>query len=116
MNLRQQTEADNVFLLEDKVNGFGCDVTYQEPNSGPSHSFVGQVHRVGVVFNDVGLLVAGSKLAVTGRISSIGVEPVDGGKITTTDISGATVVGLIEKSGVMLDRTSGRATMLVKVS
>ncbi len=87
MNLRELAEADNAIIVEDDVSGFGVAIMLTDP-AGPVHQVKGQFSRVGVDIDpETGLLVAGNKSAVTvrGRASS-----------------------------VMLDRTAGRATIIMK--
>lgn len=118
MNLRDQAEADNDFLIEDDVDGFGVPVTLT-PNSGDLTPIVckGQYHRIGVDIDPgTGLLVQGNKSAVTIRTSRLaGRVPAEGWTVATTDISGAAVTGKIPKSAVLPDRTLGRTTILFKV-
>jgi hypothetical protein len=73
----------------------------------------GQYIRNGVEIDpETGLLVPGSRSAVTVRLSRLTSIPDEGWLIETTDSTGATVKG--RATSVMLDRTAGRATMLFK--
>ena len=115
MNLLDQAEADNAFILEDDVSGFGRAVTLTDlvtptPNV---YQAIGQVTRVGVAIDPgTGLQVPGNTCAVTLRLSALGVLPVEGWAVETTDITGAAVTGKIKN--VMLDRTAGRVTFQVR--
>jgi hypothetical protein len=113
MNLRELAEADNAFLLEDDVAGFGVAIMLTDL-AGNVYQVKGQYHRVGVdVDPETGLMVPGNRSTVTVRLASLGgVLPDDGWLVETKDITGATVRG--KASSVMLDRTAGRATMILK--
>jgi len=83
--------------------------------AAPAIVVKGQYHRVGVdVDPETGLLVPGNKSAVTVRLSrfSSGDLPDEGWTIETTDVTGAAVVG--KANHVMLDRTAGRATIIMR--
>lgn len=116
MNLSELAESDNSFILEDSVNGFGREIVLENLKTPEPDSFtvVGQVTRIGVDIDpDSGLMVPGSKLSVTFRLSSISPElPEEGWTVKTTDILGNSITSKI--SSVMLDRTSGRATLLLR--
>ncbi len=115
MNLLEQAEADNAMLLEDDVSGFGRPVTLSD-NASPTpnvYQAKGQVTRVGVQIDPgTGLQMPGNTCAVTLRLSSLGVLPVEGWSVETTDITGETVTGKVQN--VMLDRTAGRVTFMVR--
>jgi hypothetical protein len=117
LNLLQQAEADNAFILEDDVTGFGRAITLSDNATPTPHVYnvKGQVTRVGVVLDPgTGLPVPGNTCAVTVRISALGgALPVEGWSVTTTDITGGTVTG--KAMSVLLDRTAGRATIMVRV-
>lgn len=119
MSLLTLAEADNAFLLEDAVMGFGTPGTITEPGVGGTvHNVVGQYIRVAVsVDPGTGLQVAANKSAYTVRLSSLnGYIPGAGCIVSTTDITGAVVTGKVPKTGddVYLDRTLGRVTILFK--
>lgn len=119
MNLRAMAEADNAFLIEDDVDGFGVPCTLT-PNSGDLAPIpcVSMYTRIGVDIDPgTGMLVAGNKSAITIRTSRLGGRlPTEGWTVSTTDISGAVVTGRVPKSSVMADRTLGRTTVLFKVA
>lgn len=117
MNLREIAEADNAIILEDAVNGFGHPITLTDRSTPTANVYqvTGQYIRNGVDIDpETGLLVPGSKSAVTVRLSRLPVDnlPDEGWLIETTDSTGATIKG--RATSVMLDRTAGRATMLFK--
>ena len=114
MNLRERAEADNEFLLEDNVNGFGHPATFTAPD-GTAYKVIGKAGRIGVDIDpETGLLVQGNKSSFTARLSRFPANqyPDVGWTIETTDITGATVKGKVLQS--MLDRTLGRVTVLVR--
>jgi hypothetical protein len=118
VNLLAQAEADNSFILEDAVNGFGRAMTYTSPDVVPVVIvLVGQVIRRGTKLDQAtGLPVAGDEASVTFRLSTFqadnpGLLPVVGGKIATTDSTGAALNYRIPADGIMLDRTAGRCTI-----
>jgi hypothetical protein len=114
MSLRELAEADNAIILEDAVSGFGVAITLTDLD-GNVYSVTGQYTRVGIDIDpETGLLVPGNKSAVTVRLLSLGagILPDDGWMIETTDITGAVVKG--KATAVMLDRTAGRATMIMR--
>ena len=114
MNLRELAEADNAIMLEDDVSGFGVAITMTDL-VGTIYQLKGQYHRVGVDIDpETGLLVPGNKSAVPVRLSRFlpGNYPDEGWLVETTDITGATVKG--KATAVMLDRTAGRATMIMR--
>jgi hypothetical protein len=113
MNLREQAEADNAFLLEDSVAGFGVEITLTDLD-GNVYQVVGQYSRVGVDIDpETGLLVPGNKSSATVRLASLrGALPEEGWLVETKDITGAMVRG--RATSVMLDRTAGRATMIMR--
>ncbi len=128
MNLLQQAEADNAFILEDDVTGFGRAIALSDNATPTPHVYnvKGQVTRVGVTLDPgTGLPVPGNTCAVTVRLSTLMAAavvlglagtlgiPVEGWTVTTTDSTGATVTG--KAMSVLLDRTAGRATMMVRV-
>jgi hypothetical protein len=78
------------------------------------YNVVGKYNRIGVDIDpETGLLVIGNKSTVTIRLSSLdGAIPAEGWLIEMTDILGTLVKG--KATYVMLDRTFGRATMLMK--
>jgi hypothetical protein len=114
MNLRAQAEADNEFLLEDDVAGFGTAIKLTSSAVPPVvYNVKGQYHRVGVdVDPETGLLVAGNKSSVTVRLSRfpLAALPDNDWTIEVTDILGETVKG--KARHVLLDRTAGRATII----
>lgn len=116
MNLTELAESDNSFILEDSLNGFAREIVLENLKSPQPDTFsvYGQVSRIGVDIDpDSGLLVPGSKLSVTFRLSSISPEiPEEGWTVRTTDVSGSSIKSKV--SSVMLDRTSGRATLLLR--
>lgn len=116
MNLREQAEADNAFMLEDSDTGFGVEIILTDSDSYlTSYTVKGQYHRVGVTIDpDTGLPILGNKSAVTIRLSSLGagILPETGWTVQTTDITGETVNGIVDK--VALDRTAGRATLILR--
>jgi hypothetical protein len=113
VSLRELAEADNAIILEDAASGFGVAITLTD-QAGNVYQVVGQYHRTGVDIDpETGLLVPGNKSAVTVRLTSLcGALPDDGWLIETTDITGAAVKG--KATAVMLDRTAGRATMVMR--
>ncbi len=116
MNLREQAEADNAFLLEDDVAGFGVEITFTNPADAEETVTVkGQFTRISVeVDPETGLMVRGSTSAFTVRLSSLeGVIPEEGWKVESTDISGAAFIGYCQAP--MPDFTSGRLTVLARV-
>jgi len=117
MNLLAQAEADNSFLLEDTVNGFGASASFQAPtvahDPAPAPVVVGvQFIRRGFRIDPgTGLQVAGDESFVTARISSLGATlPTDGWTVTVADSTGTSVTYKIEKGKTMQDRTAGRVT------
>ena len=116
MNLLDQAEADNAFLLEDDVSGFGRAVTLSDNATPTPHVYQanGQVTRVGVTIDPAsGLPIIGHSCAITVRLSSLGVVPAEGWSVETTDISGQAVIGKVKS--VMPDLTTGRVTFMVRV-
>jgi hypothetical protein len=115
VNLLDQAEADNAMILEDDVSGFGRAVTLTD-NATPTPNVYqarGQVTRVGVAIDPgTGLQVPGNTCAITLRLSALGVLPQEDWSVETTDITGATVAGKVKN--VMLDRTAGRVTFMVR--
>jgi hypothetical protein len=112
--LLDQAEADNAMILEDDVSGFGRAVTLTD-NATPANVYQakGQVTRVGVAIDPgTGLQVPGNTCAITLRLSSLGVLPQEDWSVETTDITGAVVAGKVKN--VMLDRTAGRVTFMVR--
>jgi hypothetical protein len=116
MNLLDQAEADNAFILEDDVTGFGRAATLSDNATPTPHVYqaIGQVTRVGITIDPAsGLPIPGHTCAVTLRLSSLGVVPAEGWSVETTDISGAVVIGKVKN--VMPDLTTGRVTFMVRV-
>jgi len=117
VNLLAQAEADNSFILEDAVNGFGRAMTYTSPDGSVIIVLTGQVIRRGTKLDQAtGLPVAGDEASVTFRLSTFqaanpGLLPVKGGKIATTDSTGAALTYVIPADGIQLDRTAGRCTI-----
>jgi hypothetical protein len=117
MNLLDQAEADNAMLLEDDVSGFGRAITLTDlatptPNV---YQLKGQVTRVGVAMEpSTGLPVPGNTCSITVRLSALGgALPAEGWTMETTDITGVAIVGKL--TNVMLDRTAGRVTAMVRI-
>lgn len=116
MNLLNQAESDNSFILEDIVNGFGRSASFQAPtiapDPAPSPIVVGvQYIRRGYKLDANGMPIAGDEAAITARISSLGaVMPTDGWTVTVADSTGTNVTYKIEKGKTMQDRTLGRVT------
>lgn len=114
MSLRELAEADNAFLLEDDELGFAVAIRLTDTD-GRVYDVVGQYHRVGVdVDPETGLLVQGNKSAITVRLSRFPADnlPEADWSIETTDITGTAVTG--KANHVMLDRTAGRATIIMR--
>jgi hypothetical protein len=116
MNLSELAESDNSFILEDSLNGFAREIILENLKFPNPDIFTvnGQISRIGVdVDPDSGLMVPGSKLSVTFRLSSITPNiPDEGWTVKTTDISGNSIKSKV--TSVMLDRTAGRATLLLR--
>lgn len=116
MNLSELAEMDNLFLLEDSDNGFARAITLEDLVSPVPNTYAcsGQVSRIGLEIDpESGMMIPGSKFSVTIRLSSISpIVPQEGWVVRTTDITGAEIKSKI--SSVMLDRTSGRATMMLR--
>ncbi len=117
MNLLAQAEADNSFLLEDTVNGFGTSASFQAPTVGagpaPAPVVVGtQYIRIGSKIDPAtGLVVAADIAHVTARISSLGgTMPTDGWTVTVADSTGTANTYKIESGKTMQDRVLGRVT------
>ena len=123
MNLLDLAEADNAFLLEDTVDGFGRSASFQAPTVGtdpaPDPIVVGvQYIRIGVKMDPTTVLpVAGDTAHITARISSLVtvetgamVMPTDGWTVTVTDSTGTANTYKIEKGKTMQDRVLGRVT------
>lgn len=116
MNLLDQAEADNEFMLEDTVNGFARSASFQaptvSPDPAPAPIVVGvQFIRRGFKLNpSTGLPVAGDEAAITARLSRFTVVPTDGWTVTVSDSTGTPVTYKIEKGKTMQDRTAGRVT------
>lgn len=122
MNLLDQAKADNAYILEDDVAGFGRAFTYTAPAGSPL-SLKGQYIRRGTAIDpNTGLPVSADVSAISFSLASFqvlagaGVLPVKGATIVTTDSTGATVTGRIPEDGLMLDRVLDRATCLLKVT
>jgi len=116
VNLTETAELDNEFLLEDGENGFASEILLEDlvTPSPNSFSVFGQVVRVGIEIDpESGLMIPGSKLSVTIRLSSISPSiPEEGWTVKTKDITGNEIKSKV--SSVLLDRTSGRATMILR--
>ena len=117
MKLLDLVEADNAFLLEDTVDGFGRSASFQAPTVAPDPApdpiVVGvQYIRIGVKMDPTtGLTVAGDTAHITARISSLGATmPTDGWTVTVTDSTGTANTYKIEKGKTMQDRVLGRVT------
>ena len=115
MNLREQAEADNAIILEDDVAGFGVEITFTSPDEVQTKTVKGQFTRISVEIDQgTGLMVRGSTVAFTVRLSSLGgIIPADKWKVESTDITGAAFVGYCQAP--MPDYTSGRLTVLARV-
>jgi hypothetical protein len=113
MSLRELAEADNLLMVEDDIMGFAVGIKLTSPE-GTVYLVKGLVNRKGVDIDpETGLLVPGSCTGITVRLSSLGgALPDDGWIVETTDIAGDTVKG--KAMAVMLDRTAGRATMVLR--
>lgn len=71
MGLRQTAEADLSFILEDKVTGFGYDITVTDP-LGSSAPLIGFSSDVALTIDpDTGQAVSGRRASVALRISSL---------------------------------------------
>jgi len=118
MNLLSQAEADNSFILEDAVTGFGRLITYTLADGSTFSMLIGQVIRRGTKIDiATGLPVSSDEAAVTVRLSSFqtvfpGKLPTAGDKISTTDSTGATIIYKVPADGIQLDRTAGRITLV----
>ena len=114
MNLYELAEADNAYILEDSENGFARMIKITDTGRVPTtYTVYGQAIRVGVDIDlDTGNMVPGNKTALTVRLSSLGVLPDEDWTVEFTDITGTLVKGKV--SYVMLDRTAGRVTMIMK--
>lgn len=114
MNLRDQAELDNSFLVEDSVSGFGSAIKLTDLQ-GVVYNVTGIYNRIGVDIDpETGLLVAGKKSTITVRASNFSADnlPNDGWTVETLDIMGKMVNARI--SFVMPDLTAGRITAILK--
>ncbi|MFW6312261.1 MAG: hypothetical protein ACOC2N_00050 [Spirochaetota bacterium] len=115
MSLRDVTEQDNAFLVEDSEGGFAGPIELDD-NAGNVYSLTGDYDRIGVEIDpDTGQMVMGSRLHVTVRLSRLdGAVPADGWKCTLTDVTGTQVVGYV--NGVMADRSVGVVSFFVRAT
>lgn len=117
MNLMIQAEADNAFILEDSVNGFGRAMTYTLAAGTPTHELIGQFIRRGTKIDPAsGLPIAGDEASVTFRLSTFrslfgSIDPAKGDIIAVGDSTGTTIAYKVSADGIMLDKTAGRATL-----
>jgi len=116
-NLANGTVIDLVTPIVGVTSATVLDTTTQGVNRNPDivYNVKGQYNRIGVDIDpETGMLVAGNKSAVTVRLSRFtnGRYPENGWSIEATDITGTLVKGKVLHP--MLDRTSGRVTLLFK--
>lgn len=111
MNLMTLAKADNAVILEDVNSGFGVPITLLWADL-TTVTVNGQWLRVGVTIDqDTGLLVAGSRLTATVRLSSLPKDPQEGMTVTGPDGSAR-----VAMSGLMFDRSADRVTMQLKAA
>lgn len=119
MSLLDTVEQDNAFLLEDDVLGFARPVTLTDPEGPTVYSVKGLVNRIAVETDPgTGVQIPANKASVTVRLASIANKrPGPLWTISTTDVTGAVLIGKIPKTGdnVFPDRTLGRVTIIFKV-
>lgn len=120
--LRETAEADLEFILEDKVTGFGWDITVTDP-AGTVGNLVGYSNDIGQQFDpDTGQFVSGRLPTVALRISSLtaaglaipeGIpeEPVKPWLVTFDDINGNSFTFKVVDA--MPDRTLGLVTCIL---
>ena len=115
MNLREQAEADNAIILEDDVAGFAVAITFTSPDAAQTVTVKGQFTKISVEIDpETGLMVRGSTVAFTVRLSSLGgIIPEENWKVESTDITGTAFAGYCQ--ALMPDYTSGRLTVLARV-
>jgi hypothetical protein len=71
MSLRALAEADLAFILEDKVSGFGWDISVTDPG-GNNADVVGSSGDIGIMLDqETGMSVAGRQAHVSIRLSSL---------------------------------------------
>lgn len=122
MNLRELAESDLSFILEDKVNGFGWDITITNPDGVSTDGLVGNSNDISQVIDpDTGQAVSGRSASVALRISSL----IDVGLpkgiadtnlkpwiVTFDDINGNSFKFKVMQSNP--DRTLGMITLLLE--
>lgn len=113
MNLREQAELDNEFLLEDDVSGFATTAIFTAPDA---REFVVKVqfNRIGIRIDpETGLKIVGGQSSVTARISRFPADdlPRAGWSVRVTDITGTEIYGKVQDA--MPDRTLGRITLFL---
>lgn len=125
MNLRTLAEQDLSFILEDKVNGFGWDITVTNPAGLSSTDLVGSSTDISQVIDpDTGEVVSGRSASVALRISSLvavfgndlpeGIADTSGKPwlVTFNDINGNPFTFKVQQSNP--DRTIGIITLLLE--
>ena len=71
MGLREQAESDLTFILEDKTDGFGFDITITDPLLNVAQ-FVGFSNDISQVIDpDTGQVVSGRSASVAIRMTSL---------------------------------------------
>jgi len=113
-NLLTQMEQALAYTLEDTVNGFGKPMVFTDLE-GVTYEVAGQYHRIGQEIDpETGLIVAGSKSAVTVRASRFTADnlPDEGWLVQTTDSMGTAIQAKIAYR--MRDLTIGMVTCILK--
>lgn len=115
MNLLEQAEADNSFLLEDTVSGFGRSGTFTDAQ-GVDYVVGVQFIRRGVKIDPAtGMQVLGDEAYVTARLSRFDVAnlPGAGWSFSCADSTGVTTRYKLEVKPA-IDRVLGRLTVGLK--
>lgn len=118
MSLRDMAALDSAMIVED-VDDFASEIVLIAPDT-TRHVLHGLFNRVGVMLDpDTGLKIHGNSSTATVSLASLATEGVtvemleqDNWQIEATDITGATVSGLV--SAALKDRTLGRVTMSIR--
>lgn len=71
MGLRETAESDLAFILEDKISGFGFDITVTNP-AGTVVNFIGFSNDISqIVDPDTGMIISGRAASVAIRMTSL---------------------------------------------